>query len=519
MMEEDLGRGFFKAAFHPSMVLPGDRRGIENIAAWTAFWNEDRRSRLQQALTVVSTELGLKPEVFDSFSRLTTTAVYRPIEIPESVLPLLGIYRAAANDGAGWIQFTRLVPGDGYRPETLYERYAGNGLARLLDPAFFSFKLGDYLKQTFVRMFLIIGASVTLLILIFFWDLWLALTALAPIAFAVSATLGTLTLIGHPLDVPGLMLSIVILGMGIDYVLFFVRAHQRYRDPTHPSVVMIRTAVFLAAASTLIGFGSLMTAEHRLLNSAGLTCFLGIFYSFLGTVLILPPLLERLFRPVDTCGDDPVDDNKRRRRLWRRFRHMEALPRLQAYLQLRDDPFWEEIGPLPAGVRSAIAIGTGTGLPLAWLLEGVPGVRIYAVEPHFERARVAALLIGERGQVQCRPEMEFPDPAGGADLVLLIDVSETLTDDLLDQTLQRLRGVSNDDALGIIRIRPGAPETWGATFARRSADLFQRRRPMHLRSPREMEARLTRNGYRLVDHRPSGDGRRGTWLLFRPQAR
>ena len=58
------------------------------------------------------------------------------------------------------------------------------------------------------------------------------------------------------------MLSIVILGMGIDYAIFCVRAHQRYRVSPHPSYVLVRSAVFLAGASTLIGFGVLCFAEH-----------------------------------------------------------------------------------------------------------------------------------------------------------------------------------------------------------------------------------------------------------------
>jgi len=57
---------------------------------------------------------------------------------------------------------------------------------------------------------------------------------------------------------------------------------------------MIRMGVFLASASTLIGFGTLSFAQHTLLRSAGLTTLLGVGYAAIGAFTILPPLLNRV---------------------------------------------------------------------------------------------------------------------------------------------------------------------------------------------------------------------------------
>ena len=57
------------------------------------------------------------------------------------------------------------------------------------------------------------------------------------------------------------MIAIVVIGMGIDYALFFVRAHQRYGDAGHPYARLVRLAVLMAGTSTLIGFGSLSLAN------------------------------------------------------------------------------------------------------------------------------------------------------------------------------------------------------------------------------------------------------------------
>ena len=133
----------------------------------------------------------------------------------------------------------------------------------------------------------------------------MTLVSLLPVAFALVCTLGTLKLAGHPLDLAALMLSIIVIGMGVDYSLFLVRAYQRYGSGADPRVGLIRVTVFLSAASTLIGFGAMNFADHLLLRSAGFTCFFGILYAYLGAVILLPPILDCL-GPSGT-GDSSVN--------------------------------------------------------------------------------------------------------------------------------------------------------------------------------------------------------------------
>jgi len=156
---------------------------------------------------------------------------------------------------------------------------------------FFPRGWGGLLFSTFLNMLWIIGLSVIVLLYIYFLDWRLVLVSLIPVLFALVCTLGTLNLMGHPLDIPGLMLSIVVIGMGIDYSLFMVRAYQRYATEDHPSFQLVKMTVFMASSSTIIGFGVLCFARHALLRSAGLTSLLGITYSLAGAFIILPPVL------------------------------------------------------------------------------------------------------------------------------------------------------------------------------------------------------------------------------------
>jgi hypothetical protein len=106
--------------------------------------------------------------------------------------------------------------------------------------------------------------------------------------FALKSTLEILSC-GHPLDIPGIMLWVVIMGMGIDYGIYYVCSYQRYHDERHPFMSLIRLAIFLSAATTLVGFGALALANHVVLKSIGLVSLLGIGYSLIGTFTILLP--------------------------------------------------------------------------------------------------------------------------------------------------------------------------------------------------------------------------------------
>ncbi len=293
LLEQDVVSDRLASAFVPSMIFPGEHRGKQNLAAWKTFWDGDRVKAFKNAVTEASSDLGFAPHAFAPFYELIDKKAFKGTDIPDNFFDLLGISESRGSP-VRWVGFSSLTPGSSYHAEKFYSEYSG--MAKIFDPRFFSERLGMLLSDTFVKMVTIISASVVIILLLFFADWKLTFISLMPVIFAFICTLGTLRLIGHPLGLPGLMLSIVVMGMGIDYSLFFVRSYQRYMDESHPSLGLIRMAVFLASASSIIGFGVLSFADHALLRSAGLTSLIGITYSLIGAFVILPPVLKRFLR-------------------------------------------------------------------------------------------------------------------------------------------------------------------------------------------------------------------------------
>ncbi len=410
-----------------SLFYPGPQCGGRNLAAWRAFWNSERIRMVRETVNKEAVAAGFRPDAFKQFFQLVETPPETPAPIPAEARSLLGISQDKTGDD--WRQMIRITRGPQFDGETFYRQVAP--LATVFDSDLFSKHMGELLFSTFMRMLVIIGISLVVLLAVFFADLRLLLTALLPLAFAFVCTLGTLGMMGRPLDIPALMLSVVILGMGVDYTLLMVRGYQRYRRFDHPAFVRVRTAVVMAAASTLIGFGVLLSADHKMLKSAGLVSFLGIGYCLAGALLILPPLLKRRFeKPVPASGG-----------IAPRYADLEPYPRIFSRFKLRLDPLFAELpAMLPENLapKRILDIGSGYGVPACWMAEHYPEAFIHGIEPKAEQVRVASLALGARGAVVQGAAPDLPPVKELLDLATMLDMSHYLSHDDLRKTLRRI---------------------------------------------------------------------------------
>jgi predicted exporter/SAM-dependent methyltransferase len=432
-MEKDLEAGRIQAMFVPSMIFPGEERSRDNLAAWRDFWTAQRVEQVKNDLIREGTALGFTLDAFAAFfAQLDPSRALAAPALEARYGSLLGI---TAKDNGDLVQFVTITPGTNYEAPRFLETYGQDN--KVFDANAFSTRLGEILLSTFSTLFVIIAAMVTLLLFLQFLNWRLTLITLTPLVFASICTLGTLKLIGHPLDIPGLMLSVVILGMGDDYAIFTVRGCQWYGTTRHPGHVLVRSAVLMAAASTLIGFGVLCFAEHSTLRSVGITSLLGIGYSLLGTFLLLPPLLQAYFRQEKA---DEIPAGTLAQRILRRYRLLEAYPRMFARFKLKLDPLFAELPRLLAErkeIRTIVDIGCGYGVPACWCLEYLLGTTVIGLDPDPDRVRVASRAAGERGRMIVGAAPDLPEVATPVDAILLVDMSHYLDDRQLAATLER----------------------------------------------------------------------------------
>ncbi|OEU83282.1 MAG: hypothetical protein BA865_08550, partial [Desulfobacterales bacterium S5133MH4] len=514
IVDQDIVSGSVSSAFVPSMVFPGKVRREQNLQAWMQFWNRDRVAKLKADMEKASLPLGFATHAFEPFYKTLclTSDQIGEMDIPAKYFSLIGI--SGKPERSTWLQFSSLTVDESYDAEGLFGKYRSIG--KVFDPAFFSERLGSLLFGTFEKMLLVVGSSVAVLLFLFFFDWRLTLISLLPVLFAFISTLGTLKLIGHSLDIPGLMLSVIVLGMGIDYSLFFVRSYQRYGDASHPSFGLVRMAVFMASASTIIGFGVLCSAQHMLLRSAGLTSLLGICYCLIGTFVILPPVLERLLQSRKNNIKQP---GKNHDRVLRRYNNMEPYPRLFARFKMLFDPMFSELpdflAPCPH-IRTIIDVGSGYGVPASWCVERFQGVMVYGVEPNRERVRVASMALGSGGVIEHGSAPRIPAVPDPADVALMLDMIHYLRDDELEHTLKGLLGSLRHDGRLIIRtcVRPEGRPSWSWRF--QSIRLAISGTTVCFRSVDEIGSMIVDAGFKVEVASPSGFNKELFWFVATP---
>ena len=511
-LKQDIALERIAAAFVPSMLFPGREGSQRHQAAWQAFWTPERVAQVQEQLVTQGTALGFTADAFAPFFTLLDA----PLSIPEHPFPeqyqqLMGISTGPTGE---LIQFITIHPGEQYDPVRFHEEYGATNA--LFDGRHFSAHLGDLLFSTFSLMLVVIAATITLLLFLLFLNWRLTCLALLPLVFAYICTLGTLYLIGHPLDIPGLMLSIVILGMGVDYTIYTVRGCQWYGSVDHPSHVLVRSTVLLAGTSTLIGFGVLCFAEHSLLRSVGITSFYGIAFALLGTFLLLPPLLRFFFRPEEhNSAPRGISPEQRIRH---RYRLLEAYPRMFARCKLRFDPLFTELPRMLAQrqqIETIVDIGCGYGVPACWCLEHLPGTRVIGIDPDPDRVRVAARVTGDRGLILQGAAPELPALQGPVDVILLLDMLHYLDDDQVAATLCHCRDLLASGGIVLLRYvyRPPGKRS----FFWHLEDLrvkFSGATPWY-RTERDMAHMLTASGF-TVAHQSAARNSELLWMTGRP---
>lgn len=435
VLASDIQNEKLAPVFLPSALFPSEDVARKNFEDWRTFWNHDRTTKLQLNLQAAADEYGFAPNAFNPFWKMLASDYPGASPIPEKYFNLLGIARTPE----GLAQMSLVAAGKNYQAQDFFNRLAPAGLAEIFDVDLFNQRLGDYLKDMFFEIALIVSAGLILIVFLFFLDWRLSLAVLAPVVFALVATLGTLKIIDHPLDIPGIMLWIVIMGMGVDYSIYYTCTYQRHPDEKSRAMRTIKLSVFLAACTTFIGFGVLALSQHALLRSIGLVSLLGIGYSLVGAYLILPFLLKIIFAPIQhPTGQLTADSPEHLRRTVLRYRHLPAYPRVFARLKIMMDPMFAELNQYIKNPRRIIDIGCGFGVPATWLLEIYPQAEVFGLEPDTERVLVANRAIGGRGYAQVGLAPDLPNVAGSVDYVLMLDMVHLITDEEFALVLRRI---------------------------------------------------------------------------------
>jgi hopanoid biosynthesis associated RND transporter like protein HpnN len=136
-------------------------------------------------------------------------------------------------------------------------------------------------------------AAIVLVLLLDFRKVTHILLALAPLAMGVLMTLGIMGIFDVTLNPANMIVFPLILGVGVDNGVHVI--HDFLEQWHHGRRYRLGRAtgwgMFVAALTTILGFGTLMISQHRGLVSLGLVLTLGVTCCMFGALIVLPALL------------------------------------------------------------------------------------------------------------------------------------------------------------------------------------------------------------------------------------
>lgn len=270
-------------------IWPSRAKRIENAARWESFWRGDRAARLRALLAAIGPRYGFAATAFDPF--LARISDGGSADAGDAApFPLLA-RRFTRATPSGYQVFS-FFPDEPRWLENVREITARHPGSFVVSRA----GLAGALSRSVSSEVRFIGTVAALLIpvLTFFLLRSVRLTALAlvTVASSVVAMLAIPTLLGWSLTAPAMIAATVVLGLSIDYGIFMVHACDQHVDTETTA------AVTLSSSSTLIGTGALMLSRHPVLFSIGFTMFTGLTVAYVSSVLVVPALYDRFFRPA-----------------------------------------------------------------------------------------------------------------------------------------------------------------------------------------------------------------------------
>ncbi|NIP99121.1 MAG: MMPL family transporter, partial [Nitrospinaceae bacterium] len=155
------------------------------------------------------------------------------------------------------------------------------------------FKSSELMKQGYIHGGIYAMIAIVLYVLITFKKIRTTLLVLLPVGVGSIWTLGVMDLLGISFNLANLVILPLIIGIGVVNGIHIVHRYREERDKDIP-VLSKSTgdAVVLSSLTTMIGFGSLMVADHQGIFSLGLVLTIGVGCCLVASVSFLPAMLK-----------------------------------------------------------------------------------------------------------------------------------------------------------------------------------------------------------------------------------
>jgi predicted exporter/SAM-dependent methyltransferase len=480
-------------------LMPSARTRTANRRDWRNFWTTERQSQLHDSLDTAAARLGFRTEAFAPFwGKISPPEI---AALPEADSALIRLAADFWSERDGQIYLTTLVKAAGTEKFHQLRVAVKTAVpdALLLNKTALSDEIAQIARQALPVFGLLVAAMNAFLIFLLLGRIELVLVTLLPMAAGIFWTLGTLGLCGLPIDAANFVFVIFVVGVGGDYSLFLVLGELEPLRGHPERMAVTGAAVTMCALTALLGTGVLVLAHHPALFSVGLTALLGISFSLLATLFLVPLSVRWL---VKFNSRRPKISNptmaQTLRAVSRLYRFQGPYVSQFACWKMKTDPLFSAVEKA-APVRGEILdVGCGYGLVAHWLTFFNPERRVHGVDFDSEKIRVAQATARANSRVtfEWRDILEWPEfPV--SDCALLCDVLHYFPRELKADVLRKIFAALRPGGCLVIRDRAVVrAEKWAVRLGRNRT-----RHGLHFEDEKTHLALLRETGFDQIDIR------------------
>jgi len=135
--------------------------------------------------------------------------------------------------------------------------------------------------------------AIMVMVLLHFRSLTCVLLSLLPVALGMMWMTAVMAIVGMPFNPANVMTLPLVIGVGVTSGVHIL---NRFAEEQSPAILGRSTgkAILVSALTTVAGFGSLMIADHRGIESLGFVMALGTGTCMMAALVFLPALLTLL---------------------------------------------------------------------------------------------------------------------------------------------------------------------------------------------------------------------------------
>lgn len=283
------------AVHAPTSLLPSERSQAA-VASRLAARAVDP-ARVAADLAVAAGEAGFRPGTFDRFAETLPALLDPAARLTYDGFRAHGLEdlldRSIIHRGDTWTVVTYVYPSTPGAVEAVRRAVGATpGGARLSGLPEVNREMGRRFGPEFAKG-MAVGSIVVVGLLIAAFRRWdLTVLALVPTAVALVWAAGLLAVSGVSLDLFSMFAVMTFVGIGVDYGIHLVHrcAHGEPGDRV-AAVAHLGPVILVAALTTLLGFGTLVTSSYPPLRLLGLVSAVAIVALGLTSLFVLPALL------------------------------------------------------------------------------------------------------------------------------------------------------------------------------------------------------------------------------------